>query len=253
MVDNSKELVQTAIYMSRRAVSGNFFSGRKSWKGIWVLKIGPFGLKFRHSSQTSIHHYKKINSRNWKDFSWENFYFVFFSGLKREISSSCRQLGAGCPNVLRRTNLEILFLDNKRKKFAIEWHFSVLSAKPFVGVCQNTAFNTTKWTTCGKKNLRKFLLCIFVFRLGGQNLVHLGQNRSRLSNRVPKTTPMKRCLLIRKQEEEIGNWANFSRSVGQKFRRRYQNCNLNVHRSIYRYYLFLSVFFCFWNTSELGA
>ena len=112
-------------------------------------------------------------------------------------------------------------------------------------MCQKTAFNTTTWTICGKKILRKFLLCIFVFRLGGQSLVHLGQNRSRLSNRVPKTSPIKRFLWIRIQEEEIGNRAHFSRTVGQKFRRGYQNCNLIVHRSIYRYYLFLSVFSVF--------
>ena len=128
---------------------------------------------------------------------------------------------------------------------AFEWHFSVFSAESFVGVCQNAAFDTTKWTTCGKKILRNFLLCIFVFTLGGQNLVHLGQNRSKFSNRVPKTSPMERCLWIRKHEEEIGNWANFSRNVGQKFRRGYQKCNLNDHRSIDRYYLFRSVFSVF--------
>ena len=128
---------------------------------------------------------------------------------------------------------------------AFEWHFSVPSAEPFVGVCRTTAFNTTKWTTCEKKLLRIFLLCLFVFTLGGQNLDHLGQNRSRLSNRVPKTSPIKKFLWIAKQVEEIGNWANFSRTVGQKFRRGYQKCNLNDHRSIDRYYLFLSVFSVF--------
>ena len=45
--------------------------------------------------------------------------FFFFSGFKREISSSCRQLGAGCPNLLRRTILEELFLDKRRKKTGI--------------------------------------------------------------------------------------------------------------------------------------
>ena len=233
--------------MSRRAISGNFFSRRKSRKCIWVLKSGHFGLKFRHSLETSIHHYKMINLRNWKDFSWENFYFVFFLFRLQAwnfvfLSAIGSRLSKPAPkNNPRRT----FFGQEKKKKLAFEWQFSVFSAEPFVGVCQNTAFNTTKWTICGKKILRRFLLCIFVFRLGGQSLVHLGQNRSRLSNRVPKTSPIKRFLWIRTQEEEIGNWAHFSRTVGQKFRRGYQNCNLNVHRSIYRYYLFLSVFSVF--------
>ena len=48
---------------------------------------------------------------------------------------------------------------------------------------------------------------------------------------------------MRIHEGEIGNWPNFSRTVGQKFRRVYQICNLNVHRSIYKYHFFLSVFF----------
>ena len=108
---------------------------------------------------------------------------------------------------------------------AFEWLFSVLSADPLVGVRQNTAFNTTKWTTCGKKISEKF----FIF----------------YRNCVPKTSPMKRCLWIIKHEENYGNWANFFRTVGQEFRRGYYNCNLNVHRSIDRYYLFLSVFSVF--------
>ena len=144
-----------------------------------------------------------------------------------------------------KNNPRKIFLDNKRKKMAFEWHFSVLSAEPLVGVCQNTASITTKWTSCEKKILRIFLFCIFVFTLGGQNLVHLGQNRSSLSNRVPKTSPMKKLLWIRIQEEETGNRVHFSRTVGQKFRRGYQNCYLNVHRSIYRCYLFLSFFSVF--------
>ena len=46
-------------------------------------------------------------------------FFFLFSGLRSDISSSCRQLGAGCPNVLRRTMLEKLFRDNKRKKWRL--------------------------------------------------------------------------------------------------------------------------------------
>ena len=118
--------------------------------------------------------------------------------------------------------------------------FSVLSAEPLLGVCQNTAFKTTKWTTCRKKVSINFLLRIFVFTLGGQYLVHLGQNM--LSDCVRKTSPIEKFLRIRIQEEEIGNWAKFSRIVGQKFRQGYHNCNLNVRRSIYRYYFFLSIF-----------
>ena len=103
--------------MSRRAIPGNFFWGENSEKVIEIKKRGPFGLKFCHSIQTSIHHYKKINLRNWKDFSWENFYIVFFLflGLNLEIWSSCRQLRAGCPNMFRRTNLGKLFCTRKEK------------------------------------------------------------------------------------------------------------------------------------------
>ena len=240
--------------MSRRAIPGNFFWGENSEKVIEIKKRGPFGLKFCHSIQTSIHHYNKINLRNWKDFSWENFYIVFFLflGLNLEIWSSCRQLRAGCPNMFRRTNLGKLFCTRKEKK----WHFSDIFP----------SFRQNRWSGCVKiqhstppneqmreKILRKFILCIFVFTLGGQNLVHLGQNRSSLSNRVPKTSPIIKFLWIRIQEEEIGNWASFSRTVGQKFRRGYQNCNLNVHRSIYKYYFFSVSVSCFWKSSELGA
>ena len=170
----------------------------------------------------------------------------FFSGLKREISSSCRQLWAGCPNVFRRTIIEKHFLDENRKK---NWHFSDIFPSFWLnrssGCVKIQPSTLPDEQLAGKKLLRSFLLCIFVFTLGRQNFVHLGQNRSRLSNRVPKTSPMKRCLWIRKQEEEIGNWAIFSRTVGQKFRRGYQICHLNDHRSIDMYYLFLSVFSLF--------
>ena len=119
--ESSKGLIQTAIYRSRRAIPGNFFFRRKFRKGNWVLKSGPLGLKFRQSSQNSIRYYKTINLQNWKDFSWENFSFVFFlfSGLKLEISSSCQQLRAGCPNVFQRTILEKLFFVPEKKKNGI--------------------------------------------------------------------------------------------------------------------------------------
>ena len=154
--------------MSRRAIPGNFFWGENSEKVIEIKKRGPFGLKFCHSIQTSIHHYKKINLRNWKDFSWENFYIVFFLflGLNLEIWSSCRQLRAGCPNMFRRTNLGKLFCTRKEKKMAFQWHFSVLSAEPLVGVCQNTAFNTTKWANAGKNSekVNTLYICFHAWR-----------------------------------------------------------------------------------------
>ena len=223
--ESSKGLIQTAIYRSRRAIPGNFFFRRKFRKGNWVLKSGPLGLKFRQSSQNSIRYYKTINLQNWKDFSWENFSFVFFSVFGLEawnfvfLSAIASRLSKRVPkNNPRKT----FFCTRKEKK----WHLSDI----FPSFRQNRSSACVKIQhstlpneqLVGKKNiLRIFSFSIFVFTLGGQNLVHLGQNRSRLSNCVPKTSPMKRCLWIIKQEEEIGNWANFSRTVSQEFRRGY--------------------------------
>ena len=232
--------------MSRRAIPGNFFFRGKFRKGNWVLRSGPLGFKFRQSSQNSIHYYKTISLQNWKDFNWKKTSILFSSvfGLEAWNFVLLSAIGSRLSKRVPKNNPRKIFVPEKKKN-GIWVTFSVPSAESFVGVCRTTAFNTTKWTTCGKKLPGIFLLCLFVFTLGGQNLVHLGQKRSRLSNRVPKTSPIKRFLWIAKQVEEIGNWANSSRTVGQKFRRGYQKCNLNDHRSIDRYYLFLSVFSVF--------
>ena len=98
---NSKGLVQTATYMSRRAIPGNFFFRRKFRKGNWVLKSGPLDLKFRQSSQNSIHYYKTINLQNWKTFPEKTsrlFFFCFRAwSLKfRLLVGNCEQVVQTC-------------------------------------------------------------------------------------------------------------------------------------------------------------
>ena len=150
--------------MSRSAIPGNFFLRRKFGKGNWDEKSELFGLKLRHSLQTSIHRYKKINLRNWKDFSRENLYFVFFRFRLEAwnfvfLSANGSRWAKRAP----KNNPRKIFLDNKRKKMAFEWHFSVLSAEPLVGVCQNTASITTKWTSCEKKKFWEFFYFVYLF------------------------------------------------------------------------------------------
>ena len=52
-VENSKQVVQTATYMSRRAIREKRFSEKKFKKGKWdKKKYGTFGLKFRQGFRT---------------------------------------------------------------------------------------------------------------------------------------------------------------------------------------------------------
>ena len=93
-----------------------------------------------------------------------NFVFLLVNGsrlAKRALENNPRKTFSG---------------QQKKKKLAFEWPFSVLSAEQLVGVCQNTAFNTTKRATCGKKIWESFYLyiCFHAWRtiscsFGGKN------------------------------------------------------------------------------------
>ena len=181
-----------------------------------------------------------------KNFSWENFYFFSVFGLEAWnfvfLSAIASRLSKRVPkNNPRKT----FFCTRKEKK----WHLSDI----FPSFRQNRSSACVKIQhstlpneqLVEKKNSQKFFIFYTCFHAWRTKSCSFGKNRSRLSNCVPKTSPMKKCLWIKKQEEKIENWANFFRTVGQEFRRGYYNCNLNVHRSIDRYYLFLSVFSVF--------
>ena len=145
------------------------------WKQFYKRQLGwkfrTFGQFFCQFFETSFHHYRRNSLRNIFFLRKPLLCIKFFEleGRKFFFGAKPNKLLKRVPkNNPRKT----FFSTRREEKLAFEWHFSVLSAEPFVGVCQNTAFHTTKWTTCRKTFRRNFLLCIFVFMLGGQNIVH---------------------------------------------------------------------------------
>ena len=125
------------------------------------------------------------------------------------------------------------FLSKKVSKKAIGQKIFEFFFQIFVEVVKK-AFNTTRGTINGRKVFcENFFFCI-VFGLRGCNFIFLAKTLGKLSTQVAKNHQRQIFCWTRTQEKNA-NWPTVFRKFEQKVSRDFENWNLHVQRSIFKY------------------